>query len=155
MAGALTTLYSFNDNYGAGPEAPLIQATDGNFYGTTEEGGINSDYYSPASCGTVFKITPSGTLTTLHTFNGADGGFALAGLLQAADGNLYGTTWNGGANGFGTVFKTTMGGTFTLMHSFTGFEGGATEGASCKPQVEFSTASQDKVGLITSARFSH
>ena len=129
LAGALTTLYSFNDNYGAAPEAPLIQATDGNFYGTTGEGGLNSDYCSPASCGTVFKITPSGTLTTLHTFNGADGGFALAGLLQAADGNLYGTTWNGGANGFGTVFKTTLSGTFTLMHSFTGFEGGATEGA--------------------------
>jgi len=59
----------------------------------------------------------------------ADGGLALAGLLQATDGNLYGTTWNGGANSVGTVFRITTDGTFSLLHSFTSTEGGASEGA--------------------------
>ncbi|HUK43378.1 MAG TPA: choice-of-anchor tandem repeat GloVer-containing protein [Candidatus Bathyarchaeia archaeon] len=128
LSGALTTLYSFNGNYGSAPVAPLIQASDGNFYGTTQSGGNNNNSCSDG-CGTVFKITPGGTLTTLHSFSGPDGGLALAGLVQARDGILYGTTWNAGANGFGTVFKITTGGTFFLLHSFTGFEGGAMEGA--------------------------
>jgi uncharacterized repeat protein (TIGR03803 family) len=65
-----------------------IQATDGNFYGTTYLGGAHDH-------GTVFKLTPSGTLTTLHSFNGTDGSEPLAGLVQATDGNLYGTTYMG------------------------------------------------------------
>ena len=115
LAGELTTLYSFNGNHGAAPEAPLIQAADGNFYGTTEDGGAFNDYCSQSGCGTVFKITPNGILTTLHNFSGPDGALALAGLLQATDGNLYGTTWNGGADSVGTVFRITTDGTFTLL----------------------------------------
>ena len=126
LNGVLTTLYSFNGHYGSAPTAALVQASDGNFYGTTQSGGGN--YCSPVGCGTVFKITPSGALTTLHSFSGSDGGLAMAGLLQATDGNFYGTTWNGGANGFGTVFKITTGGTLSTLHDFTGSDGGAQEG---------------------------
>jgi uncharacterized repeat protein (TIGR03803 family) len=75
-----------------------VQGTDGRFYGTTFVGGANN-------FGTVFKVTPSGTLTTLHSFNGADGSTPLAGLGQATDGNFYGTTIAGGTNDDGTVFR--------------------------------------------------
>ena len=75
-----------------------------------------------SGCGTVFKITPSGALTTIHRFNSYDGFWPFAGLVQASDGNFYGTTLNcGGANGLnglGTVFKITSGGTVTLLYSF-------------------------------------
>jgi uncharacterized repeat protein (TIGR03803 family) len=128
LSGGLTTLYSFNGNHGSAPLAPLIQATDGNFYGTTQSGGATNDFCNQSGCGTVFKVTPSGTLTTLYSFSGPDGGLVLSGLLQATDGNLYGTTWNGGANGEGTVFKLTTDGTFTLLHSFTPSDGGGSEG---------------------------
>jgi uncharacterized protein (TIGR03437 family) len=101
--GTLTTLYSFTGNAdGASPEG-LIQASDGNFYGTTLQGGADLD-------GTVFKITPSGTLTTLHSFGlGTDGYEAFAGLTEGIDGNLYGTTYSGGAHGYGTVFELQLG----------------------------------------------
>ena len=90
-----------------------MQGSDGNFYGTTFDGGANCN----AGCGTVFKITPSGTLTTLHSFDSADG-LPCAGLIQATDGNFYGTTAAGGANDNGTVFKITPGGTLTTLYSF-------------------------------------
>ena len=115
-AQTLTTLVSFNGTNGRGPVAPLVQATDGNFYGTTGGGGAYSS-------GTVFKITPAGTLTTVYSFGGTDGGGPLAGLVQASDGNFYGTTQNGGADGLGTVFKLTPNGTLTTLHSFTGPDG--------------------------------
>jgi uncharacterized repeat protein (TIGR03803 family) len=87
---------------GSNPGAGLVQATNGDLYGTTDNGGANGH-------GTVFKIIPSGTLTTLHSFNGADGENPQAGLIQAPNGDLYGTTDNGGANGYGTVFKINQG----------------------------------------------
>jgi uncharacterized protein (TIGR03437 family) len=103
--GTLTTLYSFcalaNCADGNSPYAGLIQASDGNFYGTTSGGGAHG-------YGTVFRITPGGTLTTVDSFDGADGASPLAGLIQASDGNLYGTTYEGGAYGSGTVFKLTL-----------------------------------------------
>jgi|HubBroStandDraft_1064217.scaffolds.fasta_scaffold45278_4 uncharacterized repeat protein (TIGR03803 family) len=70
-----TSLLSFDDTNGEAPRAALIQATDGNFYGTTVEGGAMGD-------GTVFKITPSGTLTTLHSFDGTDGFSPEGALVQ-------------------------------------------------------------------------
>jgi uncharacterized repeat protein (TIGR03803 family) len=105
-------LFEFNKKDGWGPVMSLIQGTDGNFYGTTEEGGaqINSDF-CPNGCGTVFKVTPEGKLTTLYEFcrqgNCADGAIPLASLLQATDGEFYGTTSGGGdlvdcINGCGT-----------------------------------------------------
>lgn len=100
--GALTTLISFDNTDGANPSAALVQGNDGNFYGTTEEGGMNND-------GTVFKITSNGTLTTLLSFNDSNGAYPEAALVQGSDGNFYGTTPNGGANNDGTVFQMTTG----------------------------------------------
>jgi uncharacterized repeat protein (TIGR03803 family) len=115
-AGALTTIYSFcsqtNCTDGSTPFAGVIQATDGNFYGTTFGGWDDP--------GTIFKITPRGKLTTLHSFNGMDGSGPSGALVQATDGNLYGTTNWGGAGGEGTVFKITPSGKMTTLHSFTG-----------------------------------
>ena len=107
-SGTLTTLLSFASS--ANPAAALIQATDGNLYGTTSFGGANC-----ATCGTVFKITPSGTLTTLLSFDGADGEDPTDGLVQGPNGDFYGTTYIGGAYGDGTVFKITPEGTLTTL----------------------------------------
>jgi len=124
VAGKLTTLYSFclqsGCSDGAVPNAGLIQATDGNFYGTTNVGGNNNN-------GTVFKITPAGILTTIYRFcslSGCqDGSNPSAGLLQASDGSFYGTTYNGGAYGGGIVFKMTKAGVLTTTLSFNGANG--------------------------------
>ena len=119
-AGALTTLYNFcaqtNCNDGIVPEAGLVQGTDGNFYGTTDGGGVGA-------FGTVFKITRAGALTTLYSFcpdgfTCTDGVGPVAGLVQGTDGNFYGTTSSGGAHSGGTVFKITPGGILTTLYSF-------------------------------------
>ena len=124
-SGILTTLHSFNVTDGANPYAGLIQATDGNFYGTTYNGGF---YLA----GTIFKITPAGTLTTIYNFCAVtgcfDGGSPIAGLVQATDGNFYGTTAFGGANGDGTVFKITPDGALTTLHTFDSTDGKIPEG---------------------------
>jgi uncharacterized repeat protein (TIGR03803 family) len=118
-AGTVTTLYSFcslsNCSDGAGPYGGITLASDGNFYGTTSQGGAANGI-----SGTVFKITPSGTFTTLHSFGGTDGAFPRAPLIQAANGALYGITENGGASNSGTFFKITTRGTLTTLYSFTG-----------------------------------
>jgi uncharacterized repeat protein (TIGR03803 family) len=119
------TLHSFSGADGANPRTALIQATDGDFYATTEYGGANCAVDS--SCGTIFKITPAGALTTVYSFCAqtgcSDGRYpALAGLVQATNGDLYGTTQGGGAycaaDGCGTIFKITLGGTLTTLYSF-------------------------------------
>ena len=111
-SGALTTLHSFCPESGcadgAAPYVGLVQGTDGNFYGITDYGGANACAYGVGGCGTIFRITPSGTLTTLYTFcsqtNCTDGGYP-AGLVQATNGDLYGATTEDGTNrGYGTVF---------------------------------------------------
>jgi len=117
--GVLTSLYSFTGgNDGANPYAGLVQGRDGNFYGTTEYGGT-SGY------GTVFKISTNGALTSLYSFTGLDdGGNPAAGLVQASNGSLYGTTSWGG-DYYGTIFRLTTNGAFTLIYSFTGADDGA------------------------------
>ncbi len=124
--GMLTTLYSFcveqDCSDGGNPMAGLVQATDGNFYGTTFSGGTSNN--CQIACGTVFKITPGGTLTTLHSFEYSDGAFPLAGLVQATDGNFYGTTGYAGSNYNGTVFKITPAGVLTTLHNFDFNDGG-------------------------------
>jgi uncharacterized repeat protein (TIGR03803 family) len=114
-AGVETVLYSFSGGAdGDYPFATLIQGADGNFYGTTSQGGLNND-------GTVFKLTPAGVETVLHSFaGGTDGQYPQAGLVQGTDGNFYGTTLNGGPNAVGTVFKITPAGAETVLYSFTG-----------------------------------
>src|ERR1017187_4702018 len=119
--GTLTTLYSFcsqtNCTDGASPGAGLVQAASGDLYGTTMNGGIGT----PGN-GTVFKITPSGTLTTLYSFRSQsrcpDGGGHWAGLIQATNGDFYGTTSGAGTHGYGTAFKITPGGALTTLHRF-------------------------------------
>ncbi|MGO9275171.1 MAG: choice-of-anchor tandem repeat GloVer-containing protein, partial [Terriglobia bacterium] len=120
-----TTLHAFNGTEGANPVAGLVQGNDGNFYGTTPLGGANGS-------GTVFRITPFGALTTLYSFcpqSGCTDGASPGGLLQWNDGNFYGTTFSGGANGSGTVFRITPFGALTTLYSFCS-QPGCTDGAS-------------------------
>jgi uncharacterized repeat protein (TIGR03803 family) len=123
--GPPTTLYSFTgDGDGGFPVAGLVPGADGNFYGTASTGGTGGGW------GTIFKITPGGALSSLHSFTGAaDGGFPYAELVQGADGNFYGTTLGGGTqNGWGTVFKITPAGLLNNLYSFTGVaDGGSPE----------------------------
>jgi uncharacterized repeat protein (TIGR03803 family) len=138
-AGNLTTIYNFcsqpNCADGAAPEAPVIEASNGNFYGTTVAGGMNSvecSYFG--SCGTIFEVTPAGKLTTLYSFcsqpSCSDGSQPSAALVQASTENFYGTTRNGGntdgspgycsnvGSGCGTVFEITPAGKLTTLYSF-------------------------------------
>ncbi len=119
-AGSITTLHSFvgSPAEGAYPAAGLVQGVDGNFYSTTRSGGTGG---CAGGCGTVFRIDSSGHLIILHSFAGPPGeGSApiYAGLVQAADGSLYGTTTDGGRAGQGTVFRMNLSGTLTTLHSF-------------------------------------
>lgn len=116
-AGTERILYNFSGPDGAHPFAGLVQGSDGNFYGTTTEGGTSFNL------GTVFKITPDGTLTTLHRFHHKDGKAPNAALVEGNDGNFYGTTTLGGAQNFGTIFRISPGGRPTLLHSFDGNDG--------------------------------
>jgi uncharacterized repeat protein (TIGR03803 family) len=125
--GAPTNLYSFTGaGDGAFPVAGLVPGADGNFYGTASVGGTGGDW------GTIFKITPGGTFSSIYSFTGvADGGFPYAELAQGTDGNFYGTTLEGGiSKGWGTVFEITPDGLLNSLHSFTGgADGGSPEAA--------------------------
>ena len=129
LAGTLTTLYNFcpGTTCTGGPPNPsgLTLGSDGNFYGVTSAGGTSKD-------GTVFKMTPSGTLTTLYTFSGTDGANPIGPLVQYSDGSLYGMTYSGGtgvsracsaAGSCGTIFKITTAGALTTLHEFGGTDG--------------------------------
>jgi len=119
--GVLTTLHTFDFTDGYVPSGALVQGTDGNFYGTTLFGGTDDSCKtigSEVGCGTIFKITPEGRFTTLHSFVETDGWEPIAGLIEATDGNFYGTTYLGGANDRGAVFKVTPEGDLTTLHSF-------------------------------------
>lgn len=120
-AGSVTVLHTFSagalgNSDGANPASSLVQASDGNFYGATLNGG-------PAGTGTVFRLSPQGTFTTLHSFaakgsGNTDGVNPSAGLIQATDGFLYGSTAYGGINNTGTIFKISLSGGFSTLHSF-------------------------------------
>ncbi len=105
--GAFTTIHSFiYPAEGGSPGAQLVQGSNGNFYGTTEEGGG------------IFKVTSAGKLTVIHALATSDGEVPLGALIQGTNGNYYGTTSLGGANGEGTVFKTTAAGKFKVLYNF-------------------------------------
>ena len=114
-AGTMTLLHNFTggSSDGANPYGGLIQATDGNLYGETSGGGASNN-------GIVFKCTTAGAVTVLHTLAGrpTDGSSPIGNLIQGIDGNLYGTTLNGGATGYGCLFKCTTIGTENLLYSF-------------------------------------
>jgi uncharacterized repeat protein (TIGR03803 family) len=113
-------LYAFTNGLdGSQPYAGLTLGSDGNFYGTCLDGGSNH-------FGTVFKITPGGTLTPLCSFSFIDGYQPTAALVQGSDGNFYGTTFEGGTSvefgaeyGYGTVFQISTNGAFNSLYSFT------------------------------------
>ena len=130
--GKLTTLHTFSYE-GSDPDGNyplgLVQATNGNFYGTTFEGGPSPDCTTLSGCGTVFEITPAGKLTTIYSFCSqtkcTDGALPTGGFIQASNGNFYGTTMDGGTNscptyagGCGTVFEITPAGKVTTIYSF-------------------------------------
>jgi uncharacterized repeat protein (TIGR03803 family) len=117
-SGTLIVLHNFTGGDGSSPQAPPIQGTDGNFYGTTQSGGTNTYY------GTVYKITPTGTLTTLYSFDGIVGQAPFAPLAQGTDGNFYGTTQLAGKNNFGVIFRITASGKITVIYNFDGTHGG-------------------------------
>jgi uncharacterized repeat protein (TIGR03803 family) len=117
-------------NDGSFPDAGLIEGSDGNFYGTTQFGG-GTGCVASLGCGTVFKITPTGAETVLHSFKeGTNAAYPQAGLIADSAGNLYGTTWGGGASGIGTVFKVAPGGAESVLYSFKGGSDGWLPGAS-------------------------
>jgi uncharacterized repeat protein (TIGR03803 family) len=116
--GNVTFLYQFPGSAGGGPDAALIQAQDGTFYGTTYGGGQYGG-------GIVFKMTTAFTVAILHSFGQGTDGAVPGGLVLGPNGNLYGTTFNGGttahgtANGDGTVYElSTDGASYTVLHNF-------------------------------------
>jgi uncharacterized repeat protein (TIGR03803 family) len=115
LTGNITLIHSFFYVDGFCPTAGLVQASDGNFYGTTRNGG-------PFDAGSIFRISPSGSFSVLHWFNGADGRWPVAALSIGSAGALYGTTTNGysAATGYfaGTVFRITTTGAFAELHNF-------------------------------------
>jgi uncharacterized repeat protein (TIGR03803 family) len=115
--GGLTTLVSFNGTNGCYPFAGLTLGADGNLYGVTAHGGTNGNY------GTVFAMTPAGGLTSLFSFNGKNGSYPAAELAPGTNGNLFGSTASGGANGVGTVFQMTPSGVLTTLASFNNVDG--------------------------------
>lgn len=122
IAQTYTTLGSFDGTNGATSNAPLVQGVDGNFYGTTMFGGTGGDPHSNCtkSCGTVFKVTPSGQITSLYSFCSqtgcSDGAEPFTGLTLATNGKVYGTTMTG-ANG-GTIFEVSSTGKLTTLYRF-------------------------------------
>ncbi len=114
-AGVITVLYSFGSNAADGqtPSGGLVQSIDGNFYGLTWTGGNTPPGSATpnCNCGTIFRITPAGEETVLYSFgtNANDGKQPSGALLQASDGNFYGTTRSGGTSNDGTVFKLVVG----------------------------------------------
>jgi uncharacterized repeat protein (TIGR03803 family) len=122
--GIVTVLFSFDsipfNTTGSAPFAPLVQARDGNFYGTTFQGGSMGG-------GVVFKSTPTGIVTVLHNFdpnNALEGYAPYAGLVQATDGNLYGVTYYGGPFASGVIFKIAPAGAYSVLYSFDQTDGG-------------------------------
>lgn len=123
--GDFSILHSFDGQNGENPEGALVLGADGSLYGTTLQGGSGNR-------GVVFKITTTGTLTALYSFpslsafnsqgqaTNATGANPRAGLLLAADGNFYGTAYQGGTAGFGTVYRMTPAGAVNVVHTFTG-----------------------------------
>ncbi len=131
-AGVLTTLLEFpydstTDTYpdGLSPQAALIQGSDGNYYGTTVGGGA-PNIQNTAGHGTIFEMSPAGALlqsVTVHQSNGEPGD-PRAPLIQASNGNFYGTSYEGGGDtNAGTIFEFTPAGVVTVLHSFVGGAG--------------------------------
>src|SRR5262249_40585440 len=112
----ISNLVSFASSSGLHPHGGLLLGPDGNFYGTTRDGGDNN-------AGTIFKFTADGMLTFLFSFNFTNGSAPQAGLTLGNDGNFYGTTTLGGLYGFGTIFRFSTNGTLVTLAAFDGING--------------------------------
>jgi uncharacterized repeat protein (TIGR03803 family) len=113
-----TLLYAFAGPDGAKPVSTLLRDSSGNLWGTTAGGGLYGDW------GTIFEMSSAGSLSTLYSFQGADGSWPNAALARDSSGNLYSTTYRGAANGYGTIFE--FNGALQTLHTFTGgLDGGA------------------------------
>jgi len=144
--GEFSVLHSFTGGPdGDAPAAPLIEGPDGNFYGTTQYGGDRILCSATGGCGTVFRITPTGSLATLYNFRGnSDGSHPQSGLVLGADGAFYGATAYGGdAASDGTLFRVALDGTYTQLHQFNAATDGAQPEATLvevSPGVFYGTA---------------
>src|SRR5579871_385927 len=126
LAQTFSSLFSFNGTDGSMPDGNLVQGIDGNLYGATQDGGTYG-------YGTVFSISPSGAFTELYSFCTnpplcTDGEFPFGGLVQAADGNFYGTAAKGGNSYNGTIFRITPSGMLTTVYLFCS-QSGCTDGS--------------------------
>ena len=138
----VTPVHAFTGPDGGNPRAPLVKGSDGNLYGTTSGGG--SGTVNPR--GTVFRVSPDGTFASLYSFSfQVTGDQPFAGVIQASDGNFYGTTRGSGSYN-GNLFRLTPGGTFTELHAFGGFFGGD-DGA--HPEAELVQASDGNLYGVT------
>ena len=109
----ITVLHDFNGHTEPWAPVGVMQGSDGNFYGVTEHGGTSNH-------GSIYRMTSDGTIAVLYSFPGGEGGaYPLATLLEANDGNFYGTTHEGGESNNGTIFRMTPDGTVTILHRFT------------------------------------
>jgi uncharacterized repeat protein (TIGR03803 family) len=143
-SGKLSTMYSFcaqpSCADGANPQTSLIQATDGNFYGATNSGGL-IDGTCPTGCGTAFRIPLSGGAPTiLHAFSSSEGA-QVQKLIQATDGSFYGTARLGGSSNLGTLFKMNSAGSVTVLFNFC-------NNASCKSSTNPAGLMQSTNGLF-------
>jgi uncharacterized repeat protein (TIGR03803 family) len=152
---SVSVLVNFTGANGAAPASTLIQATNGEYYGTTDQGGTNS-------AGTVFDVTSQGSLTTLSSLCCQSNyvvGVAPGTLTQTADGVLYGTTALGGlvqcqidigqTGGCGTIFQVSLAGELTTLYNFSGPDG-ASPGAWCRTRTETCTDRRRSAVLTTS-----
>ena len=153
-AGVESVLYSFNPsaNAGYGPTSGVVQASDGNLYGTTPATGNNPN----KNFGTVFKVSLSGQETLLYAFQGlavSDGQLPKAGLIQGVDGNFYGTTSEAGAGDSGTVVKLTPAGVETVLNNFNA--GGSTSVNGYSPIASLIQASDGNLYGVNSLGGAH
>jgi uncharacterized repeat protein (TIGR03803 family) len=141
--GHLTLLHAFGGEDGDYPNAGLVLDASNNAYGTTQWGGAYGR-------GAVFKVTSSGNETVEYSFEGgADGAYPNGGLVQDAEGNLYGTAYQGGTYNYGTIFKLTASGEFAFLYSFQGGKSGA------NPYADLNLDQQGNIFGVTSAGGTH
>jgi uncharacterized repeat protein (TIGR03803 family) len=145
--GAFTTLYTFPTGAGgSAPSAELTLGNDGNLYGTT----VDDNAWHRHGSGTVFRLTPKGNVSTLYAFSGSDDGSGPNGLVQGADGNLYGTTQGDGSFGGGTIFRLVLPRTTCSFSSVTRLPDGSIALAAAGPanQALSLWASPDPSGAL-------
>jgi len=124
-AGAETVLYFFSGGADGADPNGVIQASDGNLYGTAAYGGVTGTACGGGGCGVAFRMTLAGAETVLYPFKGGTDGMTPVSLIQGSGGSFYGTTVYGGALSNGTVFSITPAGVETVLHSFAGGSDGA------------------------------